>query len=53
MERSIENLGDHVKTQMEKDTSDAAERHVQALEMLDNIQRRRNVYPRKFGDRAY
>jgi hypothetical protein len=31
----------------------SSERHKDALEILDNIQRRRVPYPRKFGDGAY
>ena len=44
---------DALHSTVQRDASERAERHDRALEMLDNIQRRRIPYPRKLGDRAY
>ncbi len=42
-----------LKATIEKDADQRIERHRKALEMLDNIQRRRIPYPRKSSDGTY
>jgi hypothetical protein len=61
---SIGQLGEAIEEQSSQQTealnsairqvsTDQIERQNKALEMLDNIQRRRKIYPKRFGDEAY
>lgn len=56
MENSFSSLGESVEalhSTTKQNASDQEQRHNRALEMLDNIQRRRIPYPRKPLDGAY
>lgn len=51
--KSIADNVDNLHSTTKKEALDQAERHERALNMLDNIQRRRTPYPHKYGDGTY